>query len=357
MGKRAPSPPPIPDQNAIVAQQTAANKETALLQGRLSNPRRETTPYGTMTNIIDPSGNIDRTLTLNPAEQANLDRQRDLTSAVTQGGVDQAGRIRDTLGRPIEDAYKGLPEVSADISSGLTPRTTSLSREGLPDITGRGDFSADADRVRQAVFQQGSGLLNQQFDARRKQLETDLVNKGFRTGTEGFSGAVQNFEQLERNPAMADLALRSIAAGGAEQSRLFGMDAGARSQLFGERGTQADFANRARAGALQENIGVQNQAQNVRNQLIQERLGQRNQPLNELAVLMGSSPGVQTGSYAGLTPTAVNPTDVVGSHAIQSQAQQNAFNQANANYQANLSGMYGLAGAAATGGMYGMMRK
>jgi hypothetical protein len=71
---------------------------------------------------------------------------------------------------------------------------------------------------------------------------------------------------------------------------------------------------------------------------------------------MGSSPGVQTGSYAGLTPTAVNPTDVLGAHAVQSQAQQNAFNQANANYQANLAGMYGLAGAAATGGMYGAMK-
>jgi len=348
MGKSAPSPPPAPDQQAIIAQQGANNKETALLQGRLSNPAFESTPFGTLTNQVADDGTLTRTTRLHPQEQANLDLQRQITGSVNRGSLDLSGNIRNTISTPIEDSFRNLPELTSDISSGIDPIQRNVSSQGLPTLTGSNDFSADADRIRNSVFESGNRLLSPLLDKRRESLEGDLINRGFTRGTEGFKGSVLDFENFERNPAIQGLIDQSIQAGGAEQNRLFGLDSTARSQLLGERQSLAGFANAARGQGISENAAIAGQAQNVRNQLIQESLQQRNQPLNELAVLLGSSPGVQTGSFSGLTPTAVNPTDVLGAFALNQQGQQNNFNQANAVNASQLGGMTSLASAGIT---------
>jgi hypothetical protein len=355
MGKSAPSAPEPIDAVGAANVQAAANKETALLTGRLGNPARETTPFGTLTNQIDPEGNIIRDISLNPQGTENVRLQELLQGEITSGGRDLLGRISDTIGRPIEDSFSNLPGLTSDVGSDISLQSR-LSAEGLPGITGSGDFSSDADKVRAAIFQQGSNLINPVFDSRRKSLETDLTNKGFSEGALGRTNAIRDFEQFERNPALNDLALRSIIGGGQEQSRLFGMDSSARSQLFGERGSTAGFMNAARGQDLSERIGIAGQAQNTRNQLIQEALQQRNQPLNELAVLLGTAPGVQTGSFSGLTPTAVQPTDVLGAFALQQQGAQNAFAAANARQASQLGGMSNLASAAIMGASMGSSR-
>ena len=79
MGKSAPSPPPAPDPAATAAAQGAINKETAIAQARL-NQVDEYTPYGSSIyektgNVTDGIDQMKRTTTLDPTQQAIVDKQ------------------------------------------------------------------------------------------------------------------------------------------------------------------------------------------------------------------------------------------------------------------------------------------
>jgi hypothetical protein len=81
---------------------------------------------------------------------------------------------------------------------------------------------------------------------------------------------------------------------------------------------------------------------------INEILTERAVPLNEAAALL-SGQQVQAPTFVNTPQTNVAPTDYMQAVALQQQAQNNAFNAKNQNYQTQLSGMYQL-GSAALGG-------
>jgi hypothetical protein len=127
-------------------------------------------------------------------------------------------------------------------------------------------------------------------------METQLANKGIPIGSEAWNRAMDNFNR-GRNDAYAGARSDAVTGGGAEQSRLFGLDIGARQQG------------------------------------ITEQLTKRNQPLNELAAILGggqvSMPQFAPGGGASAAP--VDYTSLVNNKyaAQNSAAQQNTNNWTN----------------------------
>ncbi len=151
----APKPVPVEQQAAAAAK---ANKETAITQYELG-ATEEVTPYGEVRYKqlgTSEAGNpqYERTVTLNPEEQRLLDLQRAGFTSLGEAGVDQAGRVKESLGTPF------------DISAGRARELTDIHKN----------------------------FLDPEWGARAEALESDLLNKGIRAGSPAYTKAHADFE-------------------------------------------------------------------------------------------------------------------------------------------------------------------
>lgn len=255
--------------------------------------------------------------------------------------------------------------------------------EGLPGITTTGvdystlpgldtDFSAMGDRVRNAMFQRTSGLLNPEHERARTATAQRLANQGIVEGSERWNEEMDRLDQqralsLERAGLDADL------ASGDEMGRLFSQALAARQQLGGERERGADrtysqslgvrgqlagerlqragidaniAAANASAGAAAEGHRLRAAEAAAANDLARARLGM---DLDE----QGFSQWLRSGQFAREGVNLPNfgtpiPLDVTGAAGIAQQgANANAANDA-----ARRSGMWSLAGTL-LGGAFG----
>jgi hypothetical protein len=200
MGKKSgSSQPATPDPYETAAAQGALNKETAQEQARL-NRLNETTPYGSVS--YQNTGNADvpyqRTTTLDPAEQALLNSQRN-----------QELKLSD-LGGTI------LDRVAPDLA-------TPFNLDGLPAAP------VANDETRQRVESALMARMQPQLDNDRESLRTRLSNTGFDMNSEGYRSALD-----ENTRAVNDARYGAIAQGGQEQSRLFGLEQAGRQQAITE---------------------------------------------------------------------------------------------------------------------------
>jgi hypothetical protein len=464
MGKSAPSAPAPPDPVATAQAQAAINKETAIAQSKL-NRTNEYTPYGSsvwtqeaeeastftpkwesvpiygerkwvatpydddgggsggewskpeitgykqvQTNKSpDPVDPLDRkwvrTTTLDPAQQAILDKQNAVTNALNETAASQVGRVGQALSTPFSYEgivgagntagarsaaqrasgiagsaynYDGQPAAptaqgitnAADIAarsvatpfslSGTAPSTAGISGaanaaeaamgqefnyDGLPGaFNTQGaqsavqtatdaysnplDYSgapaaptADAaarQQVIDSVYGQMSSRLDPRFASEQTAMETKLANSGIGRGTQAFSSSMDDFYR-GRNDAYQGAQNAAIQAGGAEQSRLFGLGSAARQnaiaeqnylralpgqeqgQILGYQGQLSGLQDRARANAAQERLtergipiseaaqlqqlrGAEFDASSAaRDRSVQEQLLQRGMPAQEQA--------------------------------------------------------------------------
>lgn len=144
-----------------------------------------------------------------------------------------------------------------------------------------------------------------QFERDREALETRLLNQGVTLGSEAYSRGVDEF-----NRARNDFYLAADQQAGAEAGQEYG------------------------------------RAVDMRNRAISEALMARSQPINEVAALTGVSGGVQQPTFVNAPQQQVQAADPMGANQLAYQGQLAAFNAKNANYQANLQGLYGLGRAA-----------
>ncbi len=421
MGKSSPpAPPPPPDPARVAQAQTGSNVTTAISNSILGNADTSG-PYGSTTNnisgyetVTDPSTGtsyqvprFSQTTTLSPEQQQLYNQQVGLQQQLGGIASQQAGRIGDLLGRPISTA--GLPALQSTVNNPALMtdfgNTSTRVQTGLGNtqnqITGQfaatkpmdysigaNDFSADRQKVEDALF----ARLNPQLERDRDQLETRLINQGFVRGTEGFNQAMD-----EQTRQSNDARLGVIREGGAEQSRLFGLEerkgqfqnqavaqdfaqnlerAGflnsAQAQEFAQilqRGTFANAAQEQEFGQLLQRAGFYNQAagqqfnqdlsaaqfgNQARGQGLQETLALRNQPINEISALMSGSqvslpntPQYQGGQVAA-TP--------IGDYMYQNANMQNQQWMTQAQMQAQQqAGLYGALGSLGGAGLYGLM--
>ena len=280
--KRAPQPP---DPVRTARAQADANREAALESARI-NQVGQVTPWGR----LDWSGTIggpDRTqtVTLAPAAQALLDHRMEIG-----GGL--LGLARGALLPQLRASLAGPPDFS-----------------GLPRIPGREDLEAAARPLEEATWRRGLELLRPEHDRRRAALESTLANRGIPLGSAAHDDATGRLDRAQ-GAQLENLALASVGAGRAEQSRLFGLQRAARRQA------------------------------------LQELLTRRVQPVNELAALLRGAPAVRPPAFPGYASHGVPAPDIAGlarhGHAIGAQATRQADSDL-------LSGLFGLGGAAIMG--------
>jgi hypothetical protein len=181
-----------------------------------------------------------------------------------------------------------------------------FSLEGLPNAPQADDASRQ--RIEQSLFDR----LNPQLDRQRASLETNLKNQGITLGSEAWQNAMSDLGRQEN-----DLRLATVGQGGNEMSRLFGLESAAR--------------------------------QNALN----ERLLERNQPINEVSALLGTSPGVQQPQFGNVNSPQLQPTDIVGPTYASYQGQLAGWQNQQQQQQAMMGGLFGLGSAALGGWAYG----
>ena len=400
MGKSAPSPPPPPDPVATANAQAAANKESAIASQEMSMVN-QVTPYGSLTYSqrgTSKEGNPLYTATqrLSPAQQRLLNTQQDANLQMAQLGRESMGRVRETMGGPLDlsaaparvnsISTAGLPGIQSRAGTmGFQTFVPQASVSGqIADVggvqreIGADDFGDDRQRVENALMQRMSPTL----DRRREGLETQLVNQGFQRGTQAFDRQMDEFYRSEN-----DARLAAIGQAGQEQARLFGMDATrgqfanqAQQQAFGQAAARGQFENQAtlannatamgQADFRNQAIAMENQRrqqeasfmnaaraqglnerqaqaafQNAsRSAAIQEIMLERQTPINEVSALL-SGGQVVAPTFTATPGASVNPADIMGAtYQSANMAQQN-YAQQMAARNSNMQGIYGLMGA------------
>lgn len=301
-----PSAPPAPDYAGSARAQGTANRETARTESLLNNPNVNNV-YGsrnvTYSTVQTPWGDeIQPTIneSLSPDQQQLYDRDQSIMRSLGTLAEGQLGRVSGAMGTPFD--ARGIPTQVSSLgeqdwrtgydsggniqrgvdtsplsrmttgveagplrnSSGYSqplqydigdagqiqrsienvgPMQRGLNYGGAPNLPGSGDFSRDRDLATQSIV-----ARNQPFaDSRRTQLETQLTNQGLRPGTEAWDNAMRQFDNSQN-----DFMLGAIGAGGAEQSRQFGLGMQARQQGVSEANTQGQFANQAQQQAFNQ---------------------------------------------------------------------------------------------------------
>ncbi len=252
-----PQAPAAPDPVKTAQAQSTANKETAVAQYGL-NATNQVTPNGTLSykqigTWDDGTPRFEATTALSQPQQSLYDKGNVTQQNLADIGNQQSAKIGALLNTPVNLQTATENKIDSLGAARLDPR---FAREGAA-------------------------------------LDTDLINKGIRPGSQAWHDA-----QLAQSQAKTD----------------------AYNQLY----------------------------LTARGQGAQEALTERNQPINEISALLSGSQVSQPGFTNTPTP-GVAPTDVIG-------AQQQALNQQNVGYQANLAnqqamtnGLFKL-GSAAVGG-------
>lgn len=256
-----PSPPPAPDPVATANAQTASNKETAKTQYELG-ATNQFTPQGSLTykqtgTWEDGTPRFEATTAYSPTEQGIYETGAKTRQNLGDIGSTQSAKIGSLLNSPYN-----LSTATSDKISGIQKQ-----------------------------------FLDPQWKQQQDELETQLINKGIRPGSEQYQREQRDFS-TNRQRAYDQSYLDSYKTG--EQSALT----------------------------------------------------ERNQPINEVTALLSGSQVSQPGYQQTPTP-GVAPTDVIG-------AQQQSLNQQNVGYQGQLaqkqgmmSGLFGLGSAGLGGWAYG----
>jgi len=262
------------------------------------------------------------------AYEATLATQKNLG----QMGEQQSGALMSHLSQPFQ---LGDPNYTRpDLQTSVDPVDVRRSYGGEEN-----DFIDDRQRVEQALMER----MNPYIEQDRERLRTQLVNQGFRQGSEGYDRA-----QFEQERQINDARLGAILNAGAEQSRLMGQEAqragfqnAAAGQVFDMGMAGAQFGNQAQQQNLQNDMSIQNW-------LDSRALQNRNQPINEISALLSGSQ-VAPPQFNITAPSAMPTTDYAG---IANDSYRNnlaAWQQNTANNNRNLASILGFAGGVVGG--------
>ncbi len=290
MGKKAKMPK-APDPAAVSAAQTASNAATARLEAEL-NRTNQVGPYGSSTWTKN-GDTWTQTQSLDPRLQGAVNNQMDLQGKLSGMANQYSDRVGQALNQPFN--YDGLPQLQTD-------------------------YSADRQRVEQALIDRNKGYMDSRFKQDEDALRQNLSDRGIGMGNPQYQKQLDDFRN-NRNSAYSDLQSKAILEGGNEQSRLYGINSSARQQG------------------------------------IQERLLQRTQPLSELQALLGGAGTPQVPQFAQAPGTNVQGTDISGNIYNSYNAKLQAAKEKNANNPWNkalgtIGGLGGMVLGGYTGGLF-----
>lgn len=310
---KKPKAPPPPDPTQVAGAQTQQNRDAALYSAALNR-----------MNTYSPLGSQEFTQTgVDPATGAPITRQDIKLDPQTEQLFRQQQGTDLRLGEAAGGMIDRLP--TSPFSLGGLPSRGSLNTEGLPEIPT--NFDSLRKEQQDALYSRNTEYLDPQFQRGEESLRTRLANQGIVEGSEAYKNAVDDFNR-GKETAYRQARNESIAGGGAEADRAFGMSSSARGQMFGEQATGADLADRQRAQALAEG------------------LTERQLPYAELAAVRGMTGSAELPQFQGPAQVGVGPADIQGAIGQQYQGQMDAYNAKVQQRNALLGGLFGLGGAA-----------
>jgi hypothetical protein len=395
MGKSAPTPPPAPDPNELIAAQADANRITqftpygnllfgsvgdqgqfvqgAVPEGGQAAAFTQETPFQAQMRAATEGtglglGNlafervtgqtvIGQNPDGSPIFADDPDFQNPFRTSPTLSGISAAQETDPFApGQNLQAFNQGISAIAGTDADG-NPITanlpTSINTDNLTALTS--DPEAFRNTVETTLYNRQLGLLQPEFTRQRNTLEQNLADRGIPITSEAYDSAIGRLE-TQQNEQLQRLAQQATLAAGQESDRLVNQARNIRAQQFGERAAAGEFGLAAQGQAFGQNaanVQLQNAARQQqvadqllsnqianqsRNRQIAERQALRSQGFNELAALLGG-PQVQQASF--FAPGSV---DVMGAYGAQAAAQANAYNQAMQNRSANLGGLFGLAG-------------
>lgn len=358
MGK--PSAPTPPDPQETAAAQTGTNVSTAVANTILGN-MNQTTPNGSLRfkqrgtySFDDPASGETFTLPQFEAIQTQNARQRAATKNqqaadvyLSEAGKNQARFLNDYLDKPFNPSNIP-PQAStagmAGATGGINDGAALAAQAGQGIQSGYGDpggYAEQRGRVEEALM----ARMNPRLDESRQRLRSELINSGYRDGSEQYEQAMREAGQQEN-----DAQMQAILAGGQEQSRLAALDQAeaafgnqAQGQGFGQLLAAAGFGNQAQNQAFGQQQALFGADSQLRGQSFNEAITERNQPINEITALLSGSQ-VASPQYAQTSAAPIPTTDYAGLVQNNYAQEMGQYNQELAGRQQLLGGLFGLGG-------------
>jgi hypothetical protein len=273
-----------------------------------------------------------------------------------------------------------------------------LNYSGLTALPGTSDFGGEQQKMADTVYQQAASRLDPQWQQSDSDLRSRLAAQGISENSDAYRRAIDN-EARAKTDAYNQAQYTAQQAGSSEQSRLFGLALTARQQGQNEVDTQGTFHNGSQGqgfdqsataaqqamAANEQNFGQkqanatlmnntegqafseggqatdrnnQNQNQyfnqssanatfnnNARQQQIQESAYLRNLPLNDIAALLGTGPGVAQPDFNPVSQVGVAAPDQMGLTASNYAQATNQYNAQQAARSQMLGSIFGAAGS------------
>jgi hypothetical protein len=386
---------------ATAAAQTKTNIASAIAQANL-NRINQVTPQGSLKYTQDtnadgtPAFNEDgtprytQTQTLSADEQAKYDQANKVALALGGLANSNISRVNDAQSKPF--TYDGMTPLRDSVGGGNPFKIQggggaqavtgagdgvqgSLDYSKLTALPGTSDFSGDARRVSDSVYQQAASRLDPRFAQSDSDMRSRLAAQGISENSDAYRRELDNASR-DRNDAYNQAEYSAQQAGSAEQSRIFGLALSARQQGkseadtagtfhnaaqdqgFGQRLAQADQGMRADAQNVGENNAAQNAyfnedsanaafGNNARQSEIEQAAYLRNLPLNDIAALLGTGPGVQSPDFNPVSQVGVAAPDYMGMVNSNYAQAMNQYNQQQAARSQMLGSIFGAAGTVA----------
>lgn len=143
-----------------------------------------------------------------------------------------------------------LNSLQAGGAGNLSPvRTAGSIEAGLSPFST--DFSGDAQRAGQSMYDASVQRLQPQMDRQRRQIEQRLADQGLPVGSEAYKEELNRLE-ASQGDQLSQLSLQSVQAGNAEQDRLARLSAALRGQQYNEQSGFTSLENQARASQFGE---------------------------------------------------------------------------------------------------------
>tara|TARA_R110002051_G_scaffold325625_1_gene429513 strand:- start:19052 stop:20326 length:1275 start_codon:yes stop_codon:yes gene_type:complete len=323
MGKK--STPAVPDYRGAAEEQAESSRLNTEQQTWANRPDQYT-PFGSQTwqqeKEWDPTtkqylNKWAQTTNLDPESQAALDAQQRIGAGRSQLAESLLGRVNQEYGDIID--WDNFPAMSGGLTAGqYQPQgniQSALDFSSLQDIP---DVEGVRNRAESAMYERGASRLDPQYEQEEDKLRTRLLNQGFQEGDKGFQNEIDRFSN-QKSDDYANLRRDSIAMGGDEATRQFGMGMQGRQQGVSELTGQGQFGNQAVQQMMAQQLGLggarfgeAQQAANFQNQLRQQGISEeqlrRGMTLNEInAILSGQQvalpgmPGFNTASKSETT--------------------------------------------------------
>ena len=358
------SPPATPDYNGLLDKQNQYNQNLAQQQAWMNNPN-QVTPYGSRTMTQDPSsGQYTVNTSFSPAIQSQFDSQNKFNTDANNTANSLLNKSAQGLnyasapGMPRFD-MSNVPQMQAYDTSNAGPRATydTSNLTAMPNAS-----ESDLNAMRDSVYGQQIQYLDPQFQQGQSDLDAKLANQGIMPGSEAYNREMNNFG-LQKQKAYGDARNSAIQAGGAEQSRLFGLGLQSRQQGVNEAMNQFNTGLQNRQQGINEALnqfttGLQGHQQGMNDALAQFNTGLQsrqqgvsetnnmyNAPINALASLRGGQQ-IQMPQFQGITGTSIPGVDYTQAAQNTYNANLGNVNAQNASNTNMMNGLFGLGNAA-----------